>query len=67
MVNSRDFSINQEGMKFGTLQLPSDLSFNNTLRVATRTLTTDSNATSASNLLTEGFQYWTQDMPLPVA
>lgn len=67
MVNFRDFSINQEGMEFGTLQLPSDLSFDNTLRVATRTLTTDSNATSASTLLTEGFQYWTQDMPLPVA
>ena len=67
MVNSRDFSINQEGMEFGTLQLSSGLSFNNTLRVATRTLTTDSNATSVSTLLTEGFQYWSQDMPLPVA
>jgi hypothetical protein len=67
MVNSRDFSINQEGMELGTLQLPSGLSFDNTLRVATRTLITDSNATSVTTLLTEGFQYWTQDMPLPVA
>ena len=67
LVNTRTFEINMEGVAAGTLQLPNGLSFDNTLRVATRTLTTDSNATTVSTLLTEGFQYWTQDMPLPVA
>ena len=67
LVNTRTFEINMEGVGAGTLQLPNGLSFDNTLRVATRTLTTDSNATTVSTLLTEGFQYWTQDMPLPVA
>lgn len=67
LVNTRKFEINMEGVASGTLQLPNGLSFDNTLRVATRTLTTDSNATTASTLLTEGFQYWTQEMPLPVA
>ena len=67
LVNTRTFEINMEGVAAGTLQLPNGLSFDNALRVATRTLTTDSNATNVSTLLTEGFQYWTQDMPLPVA
>ena len=67
VVNTRSFRINMEGVEGGTLQLPNGWSFDNTLRVATRTLTTDSNATTVSTLLTEGFQYWTQDMPLPVA
>lgn len=66
-VNTRSFQINMEGVDDGTLLLPNGLSFDNTLRVATRTLTTDSNATNDYTLLTEGFQYWTQDMPLPVA
>ena len=67
VVTTRSFQIDMEGVEGGTLLLPNGLSFDNTLRVATRTLTTDSNATTASTLLTEGFQYWTQDMPLPVA
>ena len=67
VVTTRSFQINMEGVEGGSLLLPNGLSFDNTLRVATRTLTTDSNAITVSTLLTEGFQYWTQDMPLPVA
>ena len=67
LVNTRSFQINMEGVEGGTLLLPNGLSFDNTLRVATRTLTTDSTSTTVSILLIEGFQYWTQDMPLPVA
>ena len=67
LVNTRTFEINMEGVAAGNLQLPNGWSFDNTLHVATRTLTTDSNATNVSTLLTEGFQYWTQYFPLPVA
>lgn len=67
LVNTRSFQINMEGVEGGTLLLPNGLSFDNTLRVATRTSATDSTSTTVSTLLIEGFQYWTQDMPLPVA
>ena len=67
LVYTRSFQINMEGVDGGTLLLPNGLSFDNTLRVATGTLITDSSFATVSTVLIEGFQYWTQDMPLPVA
>ena len=63
----RSFEVHMEGLEFGTLTLPNGVFFQNTLRIEATTLTEDSSAAGSSALLTEGMQYWTQDMPLPVA
>lgn len=64
---TRDFRVRMEGLDVGVLQLPNGLSFDNAIRIDTRTVTTDSSETTVSEILTEGVQFWTQDMPLPVA
>ncbi len=64
---TRDLQVHMEGADIGTLQLPNGLSFQNTLRVMAVTQVHDSTVISSTHLLTSGHQYWTQDMPLPVA
>jgi len=51
----------------GTMLLPGELSFENTLQVAQTQWVLDSTVASTGGVLIEGVAYWTQDMPVPVA
>lgn len=64
---SRAFSVEMEALEAGTLLLPNGQSFDNTMQIQAKVLVLDSSMAGNGGLLTEGVQYWTQDMPLPVA
>ena len=63
----RDYAVDMEALDAGTLLLPNGQMLENTLRIQTRVAVFDSSVASSGGLITEGVQYWTQDMPLPVA
>ena len=63
----REFSVDMEALDAGTLLLPNGQMLENTFRIQARVSVFDSSVASSGGLITEGVQYWTQDMPLPVA
>jgi len=63
----RDYSVDMEALDEGTLTLPNGQTFGNTMRIHAKVTVADSSVAGSATLLTEGLQYWTQDMPLPVA
>ena len=63
----RDYAVDMEALDVGTLLLPNGQMLENTLRIQARVVVFDSSVASSGGLITEGVQYWTQDMPLPVA
>ena len=64
---ARHMSIDMEVLAGGTMLLPGELSFENTLQVAQTQWVLDSTVASTGGVLIEGVAYWTQDMPVPVA
>ncbi|MGB1383791.1 MAG: T9SS type A sorting domain-containing protein [Flavobacteriales bacterium] len=63
----RQMSVHMEALAGGTMLLPGELSFENTLQVAQTQYVVDSTVASNGGLLIEGIAYWTQDMPVPIA
>ena len=64
---SRDMRIELEALASGTMLLPGEISFENTLQVAHTQFVEDSTVVSTGAILIEGIGYWAQDMPLPIA
>ena len=63
----RDYSVDMEATDVGTLMLPGGQMLENTMRIEAKVAVIDSSVTESATLLTEGSQYWSPDMPLPVA
>lgn len=63
----RDYEVHMETLDAGTLMLPGGQMLENTMRIQATVSVFDSSVASSGGLITEGVQYWTQDMPLPVA
>ena len=67
LAYERNFSVDMEALDAGTLVLPNGQMLENTLRIQARVSVFDSSLAANGGLITEGVQYWAQDMPLPVA
>ena len=63
----RDYEVHMAALDAGTLMLPGGQMLENTMRIQATVSVFDSSVASSGGLITEGVQYWTQDMPLPVA